>query len=137
MAASDAHVDHFATLHLIQPMIESNLFGNSMGGRRVLAFCLGRLKLEVPMGNYDWILDVLTDIEDYARTNDCLQIADEVRRTKNTAHKELSVLKSASASPVVEPDCVSAPINQARQFDESTFTNIVTLHHASNGREPH
>lgn len=42
------------------------------------------------MGNYSWMLDVLTDIEDYARLNDLPHIADEVEKARHTANKELS-----------------------------------------------
>ncbi len=42
------------------------------------------------MGNCNWMLDVLTDIEDYARLNDLPHIADEVEKARHTANKELS-----------------------------------------------
>jgi hypothetical protein len=39
----------------------------------------------------DWILDVLTDLEDFARANDLEWLAGELHRTREVAEVELSL----------------------------------------------
>ena len=55
------------------------------------------------MGKYDWMFDVLTDIEDYARINDLPHIADEVERARQTAKKELSDRRNVAAAESARP----------------------------------
>lgn len=39
----------------------------------------------------DWIIDVLTDLEDFARANDLERLAEELHRTREIAEVELSL----------------------------------------------
>lgn len=57
------------------------------------------------MGKYDWMFDVLSDIEAYSRKNDLPQIAEEVEKARLTAAKELTDRRNV---PVTETDRPSA-----------------------------
>lgn len=55
------------------------------------------------MGKYDWMFDVLSDIEAYSRKNDLPQIAEEVEKARLIAAKELTDRRNVSVTETDRP----------------------------------